>query len=140
MCFLGNHSVEKVNFLSMWSLPCRLFIFGAVVITMMKGRDCGSSAVAGTVGWQEGWRDRHGTAPPACHGWHGCALVVSACPARLREALASHRRKRQIPSQPGLRQDQILVPSLGWSQDHITAAGRRIVGGPGTFLGLGCQC
>lgn len=29
--------MEKVNFLSAWSLPQRLFIFGAVVITMMKG-------------------------------------------------------------------------------------------------------
>lgn len=36
-------------------------------------RDCGSSvmAVAGTIRWQEGWRDRHGTAPcsPAWLAW-----------------------------------------------------------------------
>lgn len=37
LCFLGNHSVEKVNFLSAWSLPRRLFIFGAVVIATRKG-------------------------------------------------------------------------------------------------------
>lgn len=36
--------------------------------------DFGSSAVAGTVGWREGWKDGHGTALPARHGWHGCAL------------------------------------------------------------------
>lgn len=56
MCFLGNHNVEKANFLSMWSLPRQLFIFGAVVIVMMKG----SATVAALpwLGQLHGRRDR----------------------------------------------------------------------------------
>lgn len=102
MYFLGNHSVEKVNFLSAWSLPRLLFIFGAVVIARMKGR-----VTVAALPWLAHLDSRsdEGTdmelLPLARHGWHGCALGVSACPARLREALASHRRKRPIPSQPG---------------------------------------
>lgn len=56
LCFLGNHSVEKVNFLSVWSLPHRLFIFGAVVIAMMTG-----SVTVAAVPWLaqlDGRRDR----------------------------------------------------------------------------------
>lgn len=102
MCFLGNHNVEKVNFPSVWLLSRRLFIFGAVVIMMMKG----STTVAALpwVGQLDGRRDG-GTdtelLPPARHGWHGCAPGVAACPARLWEALASHRGKCPIPSQSG---------------------------------------
>lgn len=32
-----NFQSEKANFLYLWSLPCWLFIFSAVVIVMMKG-------------------------------------------------------------------------------------------------------
>lgn len=84
MCFLGNHSVEKVNFLSMWSLPRLLFIFGAVVIVMMKG----STTVAALpwLGRLDGRRDG-GTDTellrPARYGWHGCAPSITACPALL---------------------------------------------------------
>lgn len=102
VCFLGNHNVEKVNFLSMWPPPRRLFIFGAVVIARVKG-----STTVAALPWlgQLNGRRNGGTdtelLPPARHDWYGCAPSIAACPARLREALASHRKKCPIPSQPG---------------------------------------
>lgn len=82
--------MEKVNFLSAWSLPHRLFIFGAVVIVMKKG-----SVTVAALPWLaqlDGGRDGRTGTELLSHAW-----VAWVC-SQLREALASHRRKSPIPS------------------------------------------
>lgn len=81
----------------------------------------------------------------SCSPWPGMAGPgvhpgTAACPARLREALASCWRKHPSPPSPVPCWGQILVPSRDRSQDRIPTAGRGERGGSWHLPGALGEC